>query len=44
MTQDKCTPQGGCENEAVIVCRFQSLAIKDLGPSIKRFGHEVERA
>lgn len=34
----------GCENPAVIVCRFQSLAICDLGPPARRFEHEVERA
>jgi hypothetical protein len=35
---------GGCGNEAVIVCRFQSLAIKELGPPAKRFEHEIEAA
>ena len=34
----------GCGNSAVITCRFQSLAIKEFGPPIKRFEHEVEAA
>jgi hypothetical protein len=34
----------GCENPAVIVCRFQSLAIRDLGPPLVRYHHKVERA
>ena len=34
----------GCESRAVIVCRFQSLAIRDLGPPIKRAECEVEAA
>jgi hypothetical protein len=33
-----------CENEAAIVTRFQSLALRELGPPITRFDHEVERA
>jgi hypothetical protein len=31
----------GCGNSAVISTRFQSLAIRDLGPPVRRFEHEV---
>jgi hypothetical protein len=34
----------GCGNRAVIVCTFQSLAIRELGPPVKRFEREVESA
>lgn len=42
--QNSTCGMGGCENDAVIVCRFQSLGVKELGPPMKGFNHEVERA